>query len=875
LVLGVVLLPVLVHAGTTGKIAGTVVDPQQKPIVAATVAVAGTPFGAFTDSEGRFNILNVPPGIYVVRVSRIGFRPLEIQDAVVSADNTTHLDAQLQSTEMSTEKVVVTAERPPVDINLTSSIATIQEKEISLLPVQELQDIVNLQAGVVDGHFRGGRLGEVQYQVDGVSINNAFDNSAALSVDRSLLKEVQVISGTFDAEYGQAMSGVVNAVLKDGTSQFEGNLEIFGGGFFFPGNTTVRHESDGVQPGAIQNFTGTLSGPLPFPKTNFLVNLRRYNSEDYVQGTNSFVTTPYLWIDPNNSINQEWRPSSGNGKTSPLGYSHETSGALKVSNSSISNVKVSYQLLFNDNDGRRVNNAFRLDPDGLTHQQTLAVIHGLDWTHTLGKATYMDLSVRQNYRRYQDFAYEDVFDPRYDVGPPHSDPNDPTGTINWGVDLSRFEQKTNAFLFKGSLSSQMTPTQQAKAGIDLQLPAVSFGTPGFVTGTAPYSVTRHVDELPDYPGVQTYWPVIGAGYGQDEIEWKDLTLRAGLRLDYFDARSTLPSDLSNPANVISGAPLSTPVPTTVKIKLAPRLGVAYPITDRIGVHFAYGHFYQYPSISDMFTNADYSVLANLQAASPDYGRVMGNPDVEPGQTVQYEFGYKQALTQNFGYEVSVFYKDIRSLLGVEFIDTYNDATYARLTNVDFGNVTGVTFSLTHQQFGPASLALDYTWQLADGNSSDPRETATRAAAGEDPRPRVVPFNWDQRHTFNMTLSLSKTDVYSAAAILKVGSGQPYSPEIGVPGHGQGLEENSGRKPFGMLLDLRADRSFKVSRQQLSVYGRIYNVLDERFFNGPVYADTGDPFYTRYPARYPAQLIDPTRYYTPRRIELGFVLKAGG
>ncbi len=138
---------------------------------------------------------------------------------------------------------MVVAERSPVDLKITSSQSTLTSEEIENLPVQNLDDVVNLQAGVVDGHFRGGRQGEVQYQVDGVSVNNAFDNSSSLKIDRSLLQEVQVISGTFDAEYGQAMSGVVNAVLKQGTEEFQADAEVFTGGFFFPGREEERRTS--------------------------------------------------------------------------------------------------------------------------------------------------------------------------------------------------------------------------------------------------------------------------------------------------------------------------------------------------------------------------------------------------------------------------------------------------------------------------------------------------------------------------------------------------------------------------------------------------------------------------------------------------------
>src|SRR5512143_2304636 len=89
LALGVALLPARSWAGTTGKISGTIVDAEKRPVVAATVALTGQPYGAFTDNEGRYNILNVPSGTYEVRVSRVGFRPYVVQGLVVSADQTT------------------------------------------------------------------------------------------------------------------------------------------------------------------------------------------------------------------------------------------------------------------------------------------------------------------------------------------------------------------------------------------------------------------------------------------------------------------------------------------------------------------------------------------------------------------------------------------------------------------------------------------------------------------------------------------------------------------------------------------------------------------------------------------------------------------
>jgi outer membrane receptor protein involved in Fe transport len=253
---------------------------------------------------------------------------------------------------------------------------------------------------------------------------------------------------------------------------------------------------------------------------------------------------------------------------------------------------------------------------------------------------------------------------------------------------------------------------------------------------------------------------------------------------------------------------------------------------------------------------------------------MGNPDIEPEKSVQYEFGYKQALSENFGFEVNLFIKDIRDLLGSEFINTYNDATYARLANVDFGSVGGVTVALDHRRLGPASIAVDYTWQRARGNSSDPYETAARADAGEDPRPVVLPLNWDQRHTLNMTLAFAKPDVYTVSAVLRATSGQPYTPQVELGGFGYGLGRNSASKPIGVLVDVRAERSFRWGRARLGLFGRIFNLFDSRYFNGAVFASTGSPFYSRFPIPDQVALADPTRFYGPRRVELGIVVRTG-
>jgi hypothetical protein len=220
-----------------------------------------------------------------------------------------------------------------------------------------------------------------------------------------------------------------------------------------------------------------------------------------------------------------------------------------------------------------------------------------------------------------------------------------------------------------------------------------------------------------------------------------------------------------------------------------------------------------------------------------------------------------------GLSVNIFYKDIRDLLGVEFISTYNDARYSRATNVDFGNVSGFTISLSQRRVGIVSSTLDYTWQTANGNASDPAETANLAQAKRDARPRQEPLNWDQRHTLNGSLTLSQPENYSVSVILKFGSGLPYTPAIGS-GFGSQIETNSGRKPIGFLVDLRAEKSFVLEGLSLQAFLRIFNLFDATYFNGDVFPTTGSPDYSLDPLGDRYTLVNPLRYYAPRKIEIG-------
>jgi outer membrane cobalamin receptor len=224
-------------AGTTGKISGIVLDKETgTPLIGCNIMVDRTTLGAATNLDGAYFILNIPPGIYTLRASMIGYGTVRLNELQVIVDLTAKANFSLSTEIIAGQEVVVTAQRPTVRLDQTSMSAVISAEDIENLPISDVGDLIELQAGVVRDqgggfHIRGGRSGEVSFWVDGVSTTDAYDGSSGLEVETSGIQEVQVISGTFNAEYGQAMSGIVNVVTKDGGQDYAGSMDFYMGGY--------------------------------------------------------------------------------------------------------------------------------------------------------------------------------------------------------------------------------------------------------------------------------------------------------------------------------------------------------------------------------------------------------------------------------------------------------------------------------------------------------------------------------------------------------------------------------------------------------------------------------------------------------------------
>ena len=219
-----------------GKIAGRVTDNATgDPLIGVNVSINGTTQGTSTDIDGNYIILNVRPGEYELKFSYIGFSTQVVAGIQVATGQTTRYDLSLREEVLEGEEIVIQAERPMVQKDLTSSSKTVNAAEIEALPVEGFFGVLITQAGVNQGpggeiHIRGGRSNEISYLVDGMSVGNPFEtNGLATTVAADAIQEMTVISGAFNAEYGKAMSGIVNLVTKEGNEKMEGSLSFYGG----------------------------------------------------------------------------------------------------------------------------------------------------------------------------------------------------------------------------------------------------------------------------------------------------------------------------------------------------------------------------------------------------------------------------------------------------------------------------------------------------------------------------------------------------------------------------------------------------------------------------------------------------------------------
>jgi len=304
----VLFAPFVSFTGTTGKIAGTITDADNRePLPGVNVVVEGTTLGAVTDVNGYYVILNVPPGMYTLRASYIGYATQRITSVSVKIDLTTTIEAKMKAELVAGEQVEVIAERPVVVKDIAASVINLSESEIRTLPVTTLNEVISLQSGVQLSRttnqivVRGSDVRQVAFVVDGFVLRDERDNTPYTAVSQTAVDEVQIQIGGFDAEVGNARAAIINIVTKEGKRE-QYNFNIFSR-YSSPSQKHFGHSPESPDSYWIRPYvdptvcwTGTKSGAW---------NAHTQAQFPEFEGWNSIALKTLQDNDPNNDLTPE------------------------------------------------------------------------------------------------------------------------------------------------------------------------------------------------------------------------------------------------------------------------------------------------------------------------------------------------------------------------------------------------------------------------------------------------------------------------------------------------------------------------------------------------------------------------------------------
>jgi outer membrane receptor protein involved in Fe transport len=855
-----------------GKIAGRVTDNGSgDPLIGVNVVIDGTTQGTTTDLDGNYIILNVRPGDYVLRFSYIGFSTQLISGIRIATGQTTRYDLKMREEVIEGEEIVILAERPLVQKDLTSSSKTVTAAEIEALPVEGFFGILVTQAGVNQGpggeiHIRGGRSNEISYLVDGMSVGNPFEtNGLATSVAADAIQEMTVISGAFNAEYGKAMSGIVNLVTKEGNDKMEGSISFYGG------DNVTKHSDIFGAPTSTSNlglnvFTGeaTLSGPLPFyKKIRFFASGRYDRNEGTIYGKDLHLPSDSANFNGDRSL-QETIEQYIPGYSGPLWY-YELHGKpwyefaegdplpgkdvalnpresgnfiAKFSTRPFPGAKLEYSFLMDAAKRKSFSFLYKYNPAGTTSFRDISFNNSLHWTHTLGDRSFYTVRASYATSEAESYLYKNPLDPRYVssgdiIGFPGNQ------FVMGGNQKGHVYESSTSFRLKADLTTQIGIIHETKLGAELNLHALDrenftilYDGDNFPVPTVPDVTTPTHDKYTNQKVMEF------SLYAQDKLEFEDFIINAGLRFERFDPNGTyFPNLLAPPVHEGDYTNLSQEADATML--LMPRLGVSFPITETGIIHFSYGHFAQMPRLRNLYLNPEFEFGVG---SNPTFG----NTNMRPERTVQYEIGLQQSLTSSLAFEVTGFFKDIRDYLALQtirFSSVAGEDVYNIYLNRDYANVKGVTFSLTKRRArnGMLSAGVDYTFQIAEGNNNETNAFFYNHLSGRENELELIPLGFDQRHILSGTVTISKPGKWGLSIISSFSTGYPYTPQL----FDQKIDQlpNQDRKPSLTKLDAHLYKDINLpGRGHLRLFAKIFNVLD-KLNETSVFNDTGRASYS--------------------------------
>ena len=200
----------IARAGITGILEGRVADKKtREPLVGVTIIFPSLHQGGTTDADGNYQIKNIRAGVYSVRFSIIGYKTIVMTEVTILPDLRTKVNIEMDQSSVELDVVEVRAERPLIQKDLASTAYSIGDIKIEKLPISAFKDILALQPGTtIEGNVRGGKTTEVVFLIDGLPVQDVVGGGLGANIPKSSISGMTVHTGGFDAEYGNALSGV-------------------------------------------------------------------------------------------------------------------------------------------------------------------------------------------------------------------------------------------------------------------------------------------------------------------------------------------------------------------------------------------------------------------------------------------------------------------------------------------------------------------------------------------------------------------------------------------------------------------------------------------------------------------------------------------
>ncbi|MFZ4621722.1 MAG: TonB-dependent receptor [Bacteroidota bacterium] len=974
------IIPSIIFAAS-GKIRGQIIDDKTKEaLVGASVVIVGTNYGAVTDVEGNFIILNVPPGTYALRSSFIGYQNTVINNIKVSEDLTSEVNFRLISSEVQLSEVVIINDRPLVNKNATNAVRIGTQEDIQKLPVRGVQAAVALSPGVVQQngnlYIRGGRSDEVGYYLEGANTRSITSGNNLTTVIPDALEEFQVQAGGYTAEYGGANAGIVRQSLKTGSQEYKVTLQGETDNF-----TKQYTKALGTYSYGYSDYTLTVGGPVPGMK----------NVKFFVAGENQFQRDNQVMFWEGFTVKNLPDLASASGYILPeltikpgnipgMLNRYTTNGTLAFDlQPFLIRIGGSFSAQKTQNTGDIFANLYDLQRLSITSNSNLLLNAKI--THILNTTTSYDVNISymDNRGKTYDpnhgdnfFLYNDSLE-NAKYGYPFRNYNTgPTaynfysfGVNKFGTTQTTFNKsKQNRIGGSFDITSQVSSEHQLKIGASIEEYRVS----NFTTGSG--SLLNFYRNSPDDArtpsikrdylvaqngGVNNYgydWygneitntsdvdgpkaPRYIGAYLQDKIEYSDLVVNAGLRLDYIDnddfkfvddpntaaiegpenpsVDRTIPSyPIYNAAGIAKSKPF---------VAVSPRLGFSFPVSDRTVFHLQYGKFIQAPQLSAIYRGRGNS------ATIFSGGNFIPNPvgfDLSPERTTTYEVGFTQQFTENAAFDITGFYKDIAGQIQIQRITTVGSdvAGYNTLVNGDFVTTKGIEISLRLRRINRLKAQFNYTYSDAQGTGSTTNSAVSSVETGTLYPTVISPLDFNQTHkgSVNLDYAFDKGDggmileQMGANLLFTFNSGHPFTRSTGSIGQ-QGASTgalvesdarfsvpleaiNSSTTPWVFNFDGRLYKGFEIggvnaeiyvyvqnilnTKSVINVYRRSGNAFDDGFLSnselsGPIVTSNGQGYVDLYRSinlvngRHYKNTTGNNLYGTPRQIRFGMRLE---